>query len=94
VAYASSAGALVMLITVYLTGVLRSLPRALGAGGGLATLYTLLYGILRSEDYSLLMGALLLFGVLAVLMIATRRVDWSGARFSELAGEGRTGVSR
>ena len=33
--------------------------------------------ILRSEDYSLLMGSLLLFGVLATLMIATRRIDWS-----------------
>ena len=77
-AYAASAGALVALITVYLTGVLRRLPLALGAGAGLASLYTLLYWILRSEDYSLLMGALLLFGVLAVLMIATRRVEWGG----------------
>lgn len=77
VAYALSATALVALITVYLTGVLRRAPLALGAGAGLATLYTLLYWILRSEDYSLLMGALLLFGVLAVLMLATRRVDWS-----------------
>jgi inner membrane protein len=50
---------------------------ALGAGVGLATLYTMLYWILRSEDYSLLMGSLLLFGVLATLMIATRRVDWT-----------------
>lgn len=77
VAYAASAGALVALITLYLTGVLKSLPLALGAGAGLATLYTMLYWILRSEDYSLLMGALLLFGVLAILMIATRRIDWS-----------------
>jgi inner membrane protein len=76
-AYGLSAGALVALITVYLAGVLRRLPTALAAGGGLATLYVLLYWILRSEDYSLLMGALLLFGVLAVLMVATRRVDWS-----------------
>jgi inner membrane protein len=76
-AYAASAGALVTLITVYLSGVLRRVALALGAGAGLATLYALLYWILRSEDYSLLMGALLLFGVLAVLMIATRRVDWS-----------------
>jgi inner membrane protein len=37
----------------------------------------MLYWILRSEDYSLLMGALLLFAVLTILMIATRRVDWS-----------------
>ena len=77
VAYGISAGSLVALITVYLTGVLRRLSLALGAGAGLATLYTMLYWILRSEDYSLLMGSLLLFGVLATLMIATRRIDWS-----------------
>jgi len=76
-AYGVSAGALVSLITVYLTGVLRRLKLALGAGAGLATLYVMLYWILRSEDYSLLMGSLLLFGVLATLMIATRRVDWT-----------------
>jgi inner membrane protein len=76
-AYGVSAGSLVGLITVYLTGVLGRLPLALGAGAGLATLYTMLYWILRSEDYSLLMGSLLLFGVLAILMIATRRIDWS-----------------
>ena len=77
IAYAISAGSLVALITVYLTGVLKRLPLALGAGAGLASLYALLYWILRSEDYSLLMGALLLFGVLAILMTTTRRVDWS-----------------
>ncbi|HLA70933.1 MAG TPA: cell envelope integrity protein CreD [Steroidobacteraceae bacterium] len=76
-AYGLSAGALVALITAYLSGVLRSLRLALGAGAGLATLYVMLYWILRSEDYSLLMGALLLFAVLTILMIATRRVDWS-----------------
>ena len=76
-AYALSAGALVGLITIYLNGVLRRWTLSLGAGAGLATLYSLLYWILRSEDYSLLMGALLLFGVLAVLMMATRHVDWS-----------------
>jgi inner membrane protein len=67
----------VALITVYLTGVLGRLKLALGAGAGLATLYALLYWILRSEDYSLLMGALLLFGLLTILMTTTRRVDWS-----------------
>lgn len=76
-AYGVSAGSLVALITVYLQGVLKRLPLALGAGAGLTTLYAMLYWILRSEDYSLLMGALLLFGVLAILMIATRRIDWS-----------------
>ena len=76
-AYTLAAGALVALITVYLSGVLRSIRLASSAGAGLATLYAMLYWILRSEDYSLLMGSLLLFGVLTILMIATRRVDWS-----------------
>jgi inner membrane protein len=88
IAYGISAGALVGLITTYLSGVLRRLSLALGAGAGLATLYTMLYWILRSEDYSLLMGSLLLFGVLAILMIATRRVDWSNVARRKRAEEG------
>jgi len=88
IAYAASAGGLVALITVYLSGVLKRLNLALGAGAGLAILYTMLYWILRSEDYSLLMGALLLFGVLAVLMIATRRIDWSNVSRLKRAGQG------
>jgi inner membrane protein len=87
-AYGLASGALVGLITTYLTGVLRRLSLALGAGAGLATLYTMLYWILRSEDYSLLMGSLLLFGVLAILMIATRRVDWSNVARLKRAEEG------
>jgi inner membrane protein len=88
-AYAVSAGALVALITVYLHGVLERWTLSLGAGAGLATLYSLLYWILRSEDYSLLMGALLLFGVLTVLMLATRKVDWSsvGRRPAQAGGD-------
>jgi inner membrane protein len=78
-AYGVSAASLVTLITVYLAGVLRSWRLAAGAGAGLGVLYAMLYWILRSEDYSLLMGALLLFAVLAALMLATRRFDWSGA---------------
>ena len=35
-----------------------------------------LYGILRSADIALLMGAVLLFGVLATVMVATRKIDW------------------
>jgi len=86
-AYGASAGALVALITIYLTGVLRRIGLALGAGAGLATLYAMLYWILRSEDYSLLMGSLLLFGVLATLMIATRRIDWTSVARLKRGGE-------
>jgi inner membrane protein len=42
----------------------------------LLLLYGMLYGILNSEDNSLLMGSLLIFGVLSLVMIVTRRLDW------------------
>lgn len=79
VAYLIAAIALVALVAIYLQGALRSTELAAATGGGLAVIYGLMYVIMVSEDYSLLMGALLLFGVLAILMIATRRFDWSNA---------------
>ena len=45
-------------------------------GTMLTALYTMLYALLRSEDHSLLLGALLVFGVLAAVMLLTRRIDW------------------
>lgn len=39
----------------------------------------LLYGLVVSEQYSLLMGAIALLCVVAVLMHLTRKVDWSSA---------------
>ena len=45
-------------------------------GCGLATLYGFLYLLLRLEDYALLAGSVGLFLMLALLMLATRRVNW------------------
>jgi inner membrane protein len=56
--------------------VLRSVGHGLGFGLGLGTLYALLYGLLSAEDYALLMGSLLLFGLLVVFMVLTRKLDW------------------
>jgi inner membrane protein len=39
-------------------------------------LYGVLYLLLQSEDYALLIGSLVLFVVLAAIMVMTRRVDW------------------
>jgi len=78
-AYAVSATACVGLVTFYVTHVLANRSQGLGFGAGLAGLYGLLYGILSSEDYALLMGSLLVFGLLAAVMVLTRRVSWSGA---------------
>lgn len=82
-AYALSAAGCVTLIGFYLCHVLHSRARGLGFAAGLAVLYTMLYGLLSAEDYALLMGALLLFGLLGVFMVLTRRLDWYRA------GQGR-----
>lgn len=75
-AYLISAGACVAVIAVYVQAVLRSRVRAVGFAAMLTALYTTLYALLRSEDHSLLLGALLVFGVLAAVMMLTRGVDW------------------
>ena len=75
-AYLLAALACVALVTTYMQAVLGSRGRGLAFGALLAALYGLLYGLLQSEDYALLMGSLALFGLLAVVMLATRRLDW------------------
>ncbi|QTT86487.1 cell envelope integrity protein CreD [Pseudomonas chlororaphis] len=77
-AYLLSAGACVTLIGFYVCHVLRSLGHGLSFAVGLAALYGLLYSLLSAEDYALLMGSLLLFGLLGVFMVLTRKLDWYG----------------
>src|SRR5690606_19198356 len=75
-AYLAAGVACIGLITFYLSAVLRSVVRALGFAAMLSTLYAALYGLLVSEDNALVLGAGLLFAVLATLMAVTRKVDW------------------
>lgn len=77
-AYLLSASACVLLIGFYVCHVLRSFGHGLSFALGLAALYGLLYGLLSAEDYALLMGSLLLFGLLGVFMVLTRKLDWYG----------------
>ena len=42
--------------------------------------YFLLFGILQSEDYALLIGSIGIFCTVALLMFLTRKVDWYGKR--------------
>lgn len=77
-AYALAAGACIALIGYYLSGVLGGPKRGLGLAALLGALYGALYGLLQSEDHALLLGAVLLFGVLAATMVLTRRIDWAG----------------
>ncbi|KQW58141.1 cell envelope integrity protein CreD [Variovorax sp. Root411] len=75
-AYAGAAAASVVLLAVYFSAVLAGWRRGLSFGAFVALLYGALYGLLASESNALLLGALLIFGMLAVLMLVTRKVDW------------------
>ena len=75
-AYVTAAVACVGLIAYYLGHVLGSHLRATGFSAMLGTLYAALYGLLVSEDNALVLGAGLLFLVLAAVMVLTRKVDW------------------
>lgn len=75
-AYLISSSACILLIGFYVSYVLQSFIRGSMFSFLLGSLYGLLYGLLSAEDYALLMGSLLLFGLLGVFMVLTRKLDW------------------
>lgn len=91
VAYLAAALATVVLVGGYATAVLAQRRAGILLGGLLALVYALLYGLVASEDYALLMGALALLATVSALMFLTRRVDWyaMGARDAQGADAAR-----
>jgi inner membrane protein len=87
IAYAVASVATVALITAYGAALLRSRLRVLGLASVLALLYGYLYVLLQLEDWALLMGSIGLFLILALVMYATRTVDWGSAHLG-LSREG------
>ncbi|MBD8526652.1 cell envelope integrity protein CreD [Pseudomarimonas arenosa] len=81
-AYSMAAAACGGLIGFYISPALGSRARTISFTALLFGLYLLLYLILSAEDTALLVGALALFGLLAAVMVVSRRFDWNlvGAR--------------
>ena len=84
-AYVVAAATIAGLNTAYSAAVLKSWQRGAVIGGILAGLYAMLYILLSLEDYSLLIGSLLLLAALAGTMYVTRRLDWTGGHKGEAA---------
>ena len=74
--YLIAALACASLISFYLVYVLRHAKTAGMFAALLVLLYFTLYIIVSAEDFALLMGSLLVFIVLAVVMVATRNINW------------------
>ncbi|MEJ5031683.1 cell envelope integrity protein CreD [Comamonas sp. MYb69] len=75
-AYAIGAGACVLLLGYYASHILGSLRRGLPFAALIALMYGLLFVLLQLEQTALAVGSLALFAVLAIVMVATRKVDW------------------
>ena len=76
IAYLSGSAATIGLITMYSWSVLRQGRRAMLLGGLLVLLYGFLFTLLQMEQYSLMLGSLALFLILAMVMWLTRNIDW------------------
>ena len=76
IAYWIGAVALIALLSTYIAGAMQSHRRGFIVATMMSMVYGLLYMLVLSESYSLLMGAIALFVVLAVVMLATRHVKW------------------
>ncbi|MCJ8169272.1 cell envelope integrity protein CreD [Atopomonas sediminilitoris] len=75
-AYLIAAAACIGLLAVYSHSVLRDAYRAIAFSALLAGLYGMLYVLLSAEDFALLLGSVLVFGLLAAFMLLTRKLDW------------------
>lgn len=75
-AYAIAASACVLLLGYYASHILGSLRRGLPFAALIAVMYGLLFVLLQLEQTALAVGSIALFAVLAVVMVATRKVDW------------------
>ena len=75
-AYLIAAFACNGLITGYLSAVLGGMRRAAVLGGLLVIAYAVLYLLLQTPRFNLLLGSLLLFAALAATMYGTRHFDW------------------
>jgi inner membrane protein involved in colicin E2 resistance len=82
-AYVGAAFASSLLIVCYSISILRSYARAGSIAALLVAEHSVLYVVLRMEDYALLAGTASLFVVLAGIMFFTRNVDW----FAQDAGK-------
>ncbi len=75
-AYVGAAVASSALIVLYSAAVLRAWSRAALIAALLSVVHSVLYVVLRMEDFALLAGTASLFVALALVMYVTRKVDW------------------
>jgi len=74
--YLISAMLIILLISFYVIGVYKSTRIGSIIFAALTVFYGLMYTILQLQDYSLLIGNIALFALLAAVMFFTRKINW------------------
>ncbi len=75
-AYAIAGISVLGLITIYSRAILKGFKFPLLVCTSLASLYGFIYVIIQLENYALLVGSIGLFVILAIIMFASRKIDW------------------
>ncbi|MEM7187286.1 MAG: cell envelope integrity protein CreD [Bacteroidota bacterium] len=75
-AYLIAGGSVLGLITLYSRGILKGFKFPLLVAASLGSLYAFIYVIIQLENYALLAGSIGLFVILAIIMFASRKIDW------------------
>jgi inner membrane protein len=90
-AYLIAASSTILLISFYARGHFQSWGSAGIFTSVLSILYGFIFVLIRLEDTALLIGSIGLFMILALVMFASRRINWYGennAAMPALAGSG------
>jgi inner membrane protein len=75
-AYAIAGASVLGLITIYSRAILKGFKFPILVCSSLASLYGFIYVIIQLESYALLVGSIGLFVILAIVMFASRKIDW------------------
>ncbi len=74
--YVIASLATIGLVGMYTKAIWHSRTFAFYMSGILTFLYGLIFIILQSEDYALMIGSITIFSVVALVMYITRKIDW------------------
>ncbi|GMN10844.1 cell envelope integrity protein CreD [Croceitalea sp. MTPC9] len=78
-AYLIAGTAVIGLITIYSRTILKHNKFPLLIGGSLSALHTFIFVIIQLENYALLVGSIGLFIILAIIMFASKKIDWGNS---------------
>jgi inner membrane protein len=83
IAYVISAISIAVMISLYSLSIVKNKIFSISIGVKLCFLYGFLYVLLLNQDYSLLLGSVALFVILAIIMYFSRNIDWYNIELNE-----------